>query len=278
MNRITMRFPGGRVRAFTMSYDDGVEQDIRLISIMKKRAVKGTFNLNSGLYAPEGTVYPAGQVHRRMTREMCLKTYDPSICEVAVHGSKHPFWNRQPEGARMLDIIEDRRQLEKDFGRIIRGAAYPYGAYDEATVQTLKSAGIVYCRTVNSTHSFALPDNWLALNPTCHHDDKMLFELTDRFLAAGNAEEPQLFYLWGHSYEFEQYDHWNVIEECLERVGGIADVWYATNIEVYDYVKAYRSLIYNAEGNTVYNPTDKEVWLTVDGMTHAIGAGECRSI
>ena len=33
---LRMRFPGGRKKALTFSYDDGVEQDIRLIEIMKK--------------------------------------------------------------------------------------------------------------------------------------------------------------------------------------------------------------------------------------------------
>lgn len=32
-----------------MSYDDGREQDIRLVSIFNKYGIRGTFNLNSGL-------------------------------------------------------------------------------------------------------------------------------------------------------------------------------------------------------------------------------------
>ena len=58
MANLFMRFPEGKVKALTLSYDDGVEQDVRLIEIMKKYGLKGTFNINSGLYASEGTVYP----------------------------------------------------------------------------------------------------------------------------------------------------------------------------------------------------------------------------
>lgn len=54
MANLFMRFPQGRAKALTLSYDDGVEQDIRLIEIMGKHGLKGTFNLNSGLYAEEG--------------------------------------------------------------------------------------------------------------------------------------------------------------------------------------------------------------------------------
>lgn len=31
-----LRFPGGKAKALTFSYDDGVEQDIRLIEIFRK--------------------------------------------------------------------------------------------------------------------------------------------------------------------------------------------------------------------------------------------------
>ena len=40
MGQVLMRFPGGRQRALTLSYDDGVEQDVKLIDIMKKYGLK----------------------------------------------------------------------------------------------------------------------------------------------------------------------------------------------------------------------------------------------
>ena len=46
--------------------------------------------------------------------------------------------------------------------------------------------------------------------------------------------EPLLFYLWGHSYEFDDDDNWDTIEKFLQKAGCRDDVWYATNIEVYD--------------------------------------------
>ena len=61
MGSIFMRFPYGKSKALTLSYDDGVAQDIRLIEIMKKHGLKGTFNINSGMYAPEGTANPEGK-------------------------------------------------------------------------------------------------------------------------------------------------------------------------------------------------------------------------
>ena len=86
-----MRFPGGRSKVLTMSYDDGVEQDIRLIDIMTAHGLKGTFNINSGLYAKEGTVYAPGTIHRRMPKSVIDSLYIPKGMEVAVHGYTHPF-------------------------------------------------------------------------------------------------------------------------------------------------------------------------------------------
>ena len=64
---------------------------------------------------------------------------------------------------------------------------------------------------------------------------------------------PWLFYLWGHSYEFEARDNWNVIEEFAAYIGGREDIWYATNIEVHDYVEAWRHMQSSADGNRVLN-------------------------
>ena len=48
MANLIMRFPGGKPKALTLSYDDGVEQDVKLIEIAEKYGIKGTFNINSG--------------------------------------------------------------------------------------------------------------------------------------------------------------------------------------------------------------------------------------
>ncbi len=37
-------------KLFTLSFDDGTEQDCRLIALMEKYGVKGTFNISSGIF------------------------------------------------------------------------------------------------------------------------------------------------------------------------------------------------------------------------------------
>ena len=275
MSSIFMRFPGGLARALTLSYDDGVDQDIRLIEIMNRHGIKGTFNLNSGLIAPEGTVYPAGQTHRRMTLGQMRHLYIENGMEVAVHGLTHPFLEQLPQGALAYELVEDRKNLEEIYGGIVRGMAYPFGTYDERVIEAMRAAGIVYSRTVVSTRGFALPRDWLRLDPTCHHADPELMPLARRFLDAPADRAPLMFYLWGHSYEFERADNWNVIEDFCAFMGGRDDVWYATNIEIYDYVQAFARLECSVDGRRFHNPTAQTLCLeTSEGEKLALRPGE----
>lgn len=277
---IWLRFPGGKPKALTLSYDDGVEQDVRLMALMKKHGLKGTFNLNSGLFAPEGTVYPAGTIHRRMSLSQALDLYKDSGMEVAVHGLTHPFLEQLTPAECTREVIADRENLEREFGGIVRGMAYPYGTFSDTVVECLKACGIVYSRTVISSDSFALPTDWLRLEATCHHDDPRLMELAARFVEETPDKtpwnrKPWMFYLWGHSYEFEANGNWDLIEKFAEYTAGKDDIWYATNLEIYDYIEAWHRLVVSADGTRIYNPTAYTLWYSA-GWSGT--AGQCGCI
>lgn len=273
MKELWMRFPGGLKKALTLSYDDGVEQDERLIGIMNRYGLKGTFNISSGLYLPEDRLFPEGQIHRRLSREAALKLYKDCGQEIAVHALYHGDLPHLPASHALWQVLRDREQLENDFGRIIRGMAYPYGTVSDELAQTLKGCGMAYARTVESTHRFDIPTDWLKLPATCHHDDPLLMQLAQTFVSH-ESQRPWLFYLWGHSYEFEQHDNWHVIEEFAALLSGRKDVWYATNIGICDYVNAWRGMHMSADGRRMHNPSCLVLWLEADGQTHCIHPGE----
>ena len=287
MNNIHMRFPGGRNKALTLSYDDGVEQDARLIEIMKENGLKGTFNINSGEYSEEGTTFEPGNVHRRMTRAAAQKLYKDSGMEVAVHGLTHPFLEQLPENICTYEILQDRINLEREYDAIVRGMAYPFGTYNDSVVESIRKCGIVYSRTVIETERFDIPTDWLRLETTCHHNCPRLMELARTFVGECDKKSdrenvlwgaPKLFYLWGHSYEFEINDNWNVIEEFAGYIGGRDDVWYATNIEIYDYIAAYKQLIFDTEATKVYNPTAYELYFVAYRKLWCVKPGERKLI
>ena len=134
-------FPGGRMKAFTVSYDDAWPEDRRLIEIMNKYGVKGTFNINSGekLFTdiPDPTELYRGH-------------------EVASHALTHAYLDRVAPSTATFEIIKDRENLEKIFGGSIRGFAYPYTAYNRDTPALLRSCGIAYARTADCTRQFAI--------------------------------------------------------------------------------------------------------------------------
>ncbi len=263
----------GKRKVLTLSYDDGVVQDIRLIDIMNKHGLKGTFNLNSSLYLPEDSVRE--HFYGRLKLSEAKQLYTNSGHEVAVHGLTHPFLEQLNSSEMIYEITEDRKQLESQYNTIIRGMAYPFGTYNDKVVEVLQHCEIAYARTVQSTFGFDFPENWLLWHPTCQHDCPNLGELAKRFVEEpcyfGNVE---LFYLWGHSYEFDDNNNWEVIEKFAEYIGGHDHIWYATNIEIYEYVMAYRRLETSYDKRIIHNPTAIDVWVEIQGQTYCIKAGE----
>ncbi|WP_022762118.1 polysaccharide deacetylase family protein [Butyrivibrio sp. AD3002] len=273
MANMIMRFPGGLPKALTLSYDDGVEQDEKFIEIVEKNGLKGTFNLNSGCFPPEDVKYEPGTIHRRMPLNRAKQVYAKSKWEIAAHAYTHASLVGLPGNIATEEIAKDRKELEEIFGTFVRGFAYPYGAYDDTSVEILKNCGICYARTVEATHDFHLPKDWMRLPATCHHADPELMNLAKRFVETKDWWDPMFFYLWGHTYEFEQFDNWNVIEEFAEYIGGRDDIWYCTNIEAYDYCHAFSQLIFNTDMTMCKNPTSKALWFSYGEKNVYVPAG-----
>ena len=269
-----MRFKDGKSKVLTLSYDDGVVQDIRLINIMNKYGLRGTFNINTGRYLPEN--FERKKMPRRMKFSEALECYSNSRNEVAVHGMRHLDLTLLNTQAVISEVIEDRKNIEKQFGVFARGMAYPYGSYNSEVVDCLKKCGICYCRTAESTNKFDLPENWLLMHPTCHHNEPKLMEIAKEFIEgkiwhSGNI---RMFCLWGHSYEFDNDDNWDVFENFASYCGGREDVWYATNIEIYDYVCAFKNLIFSIDEKKVYNPSVIDVWINQNEQIYCVKAGQ----
>lgn len=258
-------FPNGRKKAFTLSYDDGILQDRKLIALLDKYRVKATFNLNPGLFGQRGTV-AAGKKevpHIKADKDEIQQLYRNH--EIAAHGQYHICMTGMDTAKVTAEILDSRRELEKLTQRNVTGYAYAFGAYDDITLQALKASGIRYARTIESTQRFDIPQNFLTWHPTCHHNDEKLFELADEFLSDElyfSLHTPaKLFYVWGHSYEFDQCENWEYMEQFLEKVSGHTDVWYATNGEVQEYIEAYRRLVFSADAEFVYNPSAISVYI-----------------
>lgn len=269
-----MKLKDGKSKVLTLSYDDGVVQDIRLVKILNKYGIKATFNINTGLYLQEETV--RDKFYGRMKLSEAQDLYMNSDHEVAVHTLHHPWLEKLKTDEILTEIIEDKRNIEQQYGRLARGMAYPYGTYSQEVMQCLKKCEICYARTVRATEKFQLPEDWLELHPTCHHNNPRLMELAGKFVEESGSHEGDIwmFYVWGHSYEFDNVENWDVIEKFAEYVGGRDDIWYATNIEIYDYVQAYENLQTSVDKGMVHNPSAIDVWFTHNNKTYCAQAGK----
>ena len=263
-----LRFPFGKTKAFTLSYDDCNAGIIRLVKTMQKYNIKGTFNLNSGLY---GQNCFGAECETSLNEQQLKDCLINSGMEIAIHGYKH----LNPTSLNGLELFNefatDKQNLENDFGGIVRGSAYAFGGVNEQTVSVLKTLDIAYARTIRSSNAFDLPSDWLMLDPTCHHNSPDLERLTNAFINAnpdngGGRKHPLLFYVWGHANEFDIKNNWQVIENLCERISNCEEVWCATNIEIYDYIKAFNSLHFSADGKTVQNNTAFDLWFYTDGQ------------
>ena len=271
-----MKLKDGKSKVLTFSYDDGVVQDIRFINILNANGLKGTFNINTGRYLPEDMVRE--QFRGKLKLSEMKELY--SDHEVAVHTVNHTFLDRLRTTDIMVEVLEDRKNIEAQYQTLARGMAYPYGAYNDEVVKTLEQCGICYARTTVSTETFKFPQNWLTLHPTCHHKNPKLMDLARKFAETNSryTSDNWLFYVWGHTYEFDDKDNWEIIEEFAEYIGNREDIWYATNIEIYDYVKAYENLQVSVDGSMVHNPSAIDVWFVkdtaIDAPSYCVKAGE----
>lgn len=275
----TMLFPGAKRKALTLSYDDGVLQDRRLVRMMNQYGIRGTFNLNSRILGrvEEMTLSNKTADISTVTLEEIPALY--ASHEIATHGAEHSALTGYGS-AGLLEVMDDRRVFESVVPYLVRGHAYPFGLYDEQVCDMLRAAGILYGRTVESTGKFDIPADFIRWNPTCHHNDPGLMNLAEQFCEKDSLfGQPQLFYLWGHSYEFDMDQNWQVIEGFLKYVSGYQDiVWMATNGAIAEYVTAYRRLVFSADGSRVYNPASIVLWMEVLGQIYEIGAGETVTI
>ena len=223
----------GKNKAFTLSFDDGCRQDIRLIKILNKYGLKGTFNLNSGFLGTPATLERNGHTVNfdKVSADEVNDIYRGH--EIAVHTLTHPVLCELNECTVIRQVEEDRRALEAICGYKVVGMAYPGGLFDERVVNVIaKNTPIKYSRTVVSTYNFDLQSDLLGFNPTVYYIEvDKLFELAEKFIAL-KPVKPQLFYVWGHSFEMDaDYISWEMFEEFCKLISGRDDIFYGTNRE-----------------------------------------------
>lgn len=259
------RFKEGKKHVLTMSYDDGKAADRRLVELFQTYGIKGTFHLNSGLFDTDGYI--------RSDEVDALYTGH----EVSCHTVHHPHLAELPGHEAALEVLQDRKTLENLCNYPVTGMSYPFGTYNDTVVAMLKACGIQYSRTTKATGRFDAPKDFLKWHPTCHHRDAM--DCLERFMQYyDSCFSSQLFYVWGHSYEFDRDNNWDMIEKFCRTVSRLDNVWFATNIEIYDYLQAIGTLKVSANSSIIYNPSSITIWAEYNGNILEIPGGKTTAL
>lgn len=226
-------------KIFTMSFDDGTVQDRRFIELIDRYNLRATFNLNSGNFGSVHNITHEGinVCHDEVSSDEVRNLYRNH--EIAVHTVHHPNLINCDDEKVISEVLDDYKALSELSGKTITGMAYPCGGhcFDDRVIKLItENTPIRYARTTDSHHTFALPEDFMKWNPTCHQNDPELFSIAKDFINAEAGENDLLFYLWGHSFEFDKFGSWEKFEEFCRLISKNRDITYMTCGEIYNYL------------------------------------------
>ena len=275
---VEMLFPGGKTKALILSFDDGMVADRRLVNLMNEYGLIGTFHLNSNKLGTKDY----------LTKEEVKNLYKGH--EVSGHTANHPNLTALSKIDVIYEVVEDRKELERLTDYPVRGMSYPFGNTNDFVIEAITGLGIEYARTVGDTYNFGMPTDFLRWQPTIHlfgktnyipndtaNDRRELgqfYQLTNDFLKANSLA---LFYVWGHSWEYEgPGNKWAEVEKFFKMVSKNPDIFYTTQIGLVDYINAYVNLKFSVDKTMVTNLSSINVFIKMEGKRFNIEAGSTK--
>lgn len=294
-------YEGYTTKAAVFNYDDCVPSDIRMVKLLNKYNMKGTFNLVGknvlGRLRSE-CLAQTGKSDDASVFEFAKSVYDGQ--EISSHTFNHYPAHLNPgeesqdskgnklvgasTEAEVSDITSCVTYLEENLGADdVIGLAWPngYGTqrddYESDLLPAMKEIGIKYARGAENG-SFSLPEDWYVWNATCHHRNAPTS--AKAFVAMANEGELKCFFNWGHTYEFDEHAdddslNWNMIEGVMQTLSE-DNIWFATNGDIYRYAEAAKKAV--VTDTAVENKSDIRLYFNINGKNVEIAPGETYKI
>lgn len=262
-------YPGGKKKAFNVTYDDGILQDVPFVELLNRYGLKGTFNLNSQLMEQGFEwVHETGMVVKRLDWDTVRHLYDGH--EIASHTLTHPYLSDKTDEQLLWEIGEDKRRLETMFGREVAGFGVPFHFYDDRIARCVQQCGFEYGRMSEETRNYTLwqdPYHWCC----------GIFHLAPEFDAYVDGffdtdQELALCQIVGHSYDLDAAGMWDKMEDIFRRVAENDDILSMTHLEIVRYMLAMKQAV--VFDNRVENLSNTELWFLVDGRCISLLPGE----
>lgn len=231
---------------FTLSFDDGVTQDKRVIDMLNEFSLKcATFNINTGLFSANwkwvGEHFGRPDVTHIRFSEDEIKNGMYDGFEIAAHTLNHPSLKVYDDNDEMIkkEVGEDAENIYKLTGKHPIGMAWPGSdrEYTDTTIEkVLKLTNIRYARATDRTASFEFPKYFMKWMPTCSLSDDDAMDIAKKFVDAEPTCD-MLFYVWCHSYEFDIYNTWDRLYDLLKLISESEGITPLTNGEFYNIYK-----------------------------------------
>lgn len=212
-------------------WDDGVNDDIRLIEILRKHGAKASFNLNPSTHKEEREAgwfnEKLGKLVQRLARPELADVY--AGFTIANHSLTHPWPTRIPLEQWRSEVSDARKILQDWFQQPVLGFAYPFGDCDDATAAVVREAGHVYARTTKNVTPCYPPADPMKFAADRHFRAEDFWDRYDQAKASGCG----VFYFWGHSYEICGEEQWEAFEAQIARVSADPDAEWAELPELF---------------------------------------------
>lgn len=229
----------------TSSWDDGHPLDIKIVELLEKYNLKGTF------YTPI-----TNPEHPVMTETTLLEI--ANLHEIGGHTVNHIYLNTLGETAARYEIFECKTMLQDKLGKKVEAFCYPGGKFSLRDMDIVKDAGFLFGRTtrlINTTYGLqpqllnttiqAYNHSWVTLTGHCVINKFFFPVIQNLFFLKGNKNFSKLaedvfnrtlvnggvFHLWGHSWEIEEYGLWSELETVLKMCASLNGVAYLNNTE-----------------------------------------------
>ena len=262
-------YPGGKDRAFNITYDDGVVQDLRFVELLNRYKLKGTFNLNSELMRTGfAWIHPSGVEIKRLDPDTARWLFRGH--EIASHTRTHPYMQELHGEALRRELLEDKLALEAMFGVEVDGFAVPFDYYSPEIAECARACGFEYARMSEFSHSYKPCRDWYFWKTGFYHIEPGLTEFVEGFLET--EEELAVCQIVGHAYDLDTEGLWTTMETLLSRVSADSRVWPCTNLELVRYLKAMELAQIRSE--RVPNRSKMPLWFQIGGDRVMLDPGE----
>ena len=258
-------YPYGKKKAFNITYDDGVLQDIRFVELLNKYQIKGTFNLNSALMENGFEwIHERGCVVKRITTQEAKSLYKGH--EVASHTLTHPYMENLAKEEILYELSQDKKKLEKLFDKAIQGFAIPFDYYSDLIENCVKECNFEYARISEESYSFIPQKDFYKWRATIFHCNDKLESFVKEFIET--EEELALFQIVGHSYDLDVENKWDEMEDIFRIVSCQDDILPMTTIELIRYLKSMENVDCTEE--YILNKSDMSLWFDVNNVVREI--------